>query len=109
MADPRIVRVEIIGSDEGKTIVDLGPEPTQREIDEFRSAYNLGLAWAEAEAALPEKGRMIGVRMLPGDAGWMAEAQTNPFATPYREYRDHGLTPAAALRALAAKLRERAG
>lgn len=80
----------------------LSHDATPEEVQAFRDAYELGAAWAEAEAALPEGWDVH----LWGDheAGWSAQSCD-----------DYGLralatgpTPAAALRALAAELKEAA-
>jgi hypothetical protein len=63
---------------------------------------DLDVAWAEAEAALPEGWAIEGIYGDNRD-DWTATAWNEPHA----EYdRGHGPTPVAALRALAAKLRE---
>ena len=69
-------------------------------------ADSLDAAWAEAEAALPEGGRIYGARRLY-DGGWEFSAEWWTYDARYRAGRATGDTPAAALRALAAKLRER--
>ena len=41
------------GSDRGYHVVTIGPDATPEDVRAFRDAYDLGCAWAEAEAALP--------------------------------------------------------
>ena len=72
---------------------------------EHIAADSLDAAWAEAEAALPEGWRLASL-LSPGDysfdeRGWEMHAQNEDGKTR----RAHGPTPAAALRALAEKLR----
>ena len=71
------------------------------------SALDLGLAWAEVESALPE-GWDFGISMKR-DGLYHASAAplTSTFAYRDGEWAE-APTPTAALRALAAKLRERA-
>lgn len=73
--------------------------------EKVQAAYELGCAWAEAQAALPE--------------GWRLSLEMAEIGFPYEAraehdrndpaYTGHAYTPAAALRALAARLREREG
>lgn len=88
--------------DAGFHVVMVGPDATPDDVQAFRDAYELGLAWAEAEAALRFVGDSITLTSPEGDhakdgtyTAWNGETIT---AT--------GPTPAAALRALAARLRE---
>jgi integrase len=84
------------------------------QIEAIRAAFSdsLDAAWAEAEAALPEG---WGLRLtkaerhatLPGEGRVFAHAKP-PYGSRRPRIRGEGPTPAAALRALAAKLRERA-
>jgi hypothetical protein len=66
---------------------------------------SLDAAWAEAEAALPDDMAMYGVQHvfqdIEADPKWEAQA-----GDLIHTVEDYGPTPAAALRALAAKLRE---
>lgn len=78
------------------------------------SPDSLDAAWAEAEAALPEGWAMLQLHHTAMmDQRWQAEAQSRigPVVAwnRVRTVIAEGLTPAAALRALTAKLRERAG
>ncbi len=74
--------------------------------------YTLDAAWAEAEAALPE-GWQFELGRLNFDGEWEAFAKSRAFweddlRVPNREQQiaaGEGPTPAAALRALAEKLR----
>jgi hypothetical protein len=71
-------------------------------------SQELGAAWAEAEAALPEGWRLNGLTSVdyhvgPLTLGWIAHA-VGPSSGAIGDAAD---TPAAALHALAAKLRER--
>ena len=66
---------------------------------------SLDSAWAEAEAALPEGWELIGLDGIPeqeNGAQWEAKS-----SGPRSDIDATGLTPAAALRALAAQLRKR--
>lgn len=82
----------------------------RRMVDEARAhwepspdaALELGLAWQEAEAALPT-GWGIGIE--PSNLGYQAGAGRNEWTVWATEFY---ATPAAALRALAVKLREEA-
>ena len=82
---------------------------------------SLDAAWAEAEEALPEGWiicRLIGIHPMPYGEPWQAQAEPSPayksVLGPYGRLDGtmwlgtgaSGPTPAAALRALAAKLRE---
>lgn len=70
---------------------------------------SLDAALAEAVAALPE-GWGISVSRQPGQSDWSAMAGPNTWDLyGGSEATGYGPTPAAALRALTAKLRERAG
>lgn len=99
------------GTDRGYMVVTIGPDPTPESVQAFRDAYDLAAAWAEAEAALPEGWRLYGVQYT-GDEPWSlrvwrAWAGLVPYGEDENPYRASvGYTPAAALRALAAKLRE---
>lgn len=72
---------------------------------------SLDAAWAEAEAALPEGWQLVLLRGLAGDYSAHAEdisKRPDDGSWTHEEERfAFGRTPAAALRALAAKLRER--
>jgi hypothetical protein len=73
---------------------------------------SLDAAWAEAEAALPDGwiGPSLGPELAIKRSGWVWRAFSWDRATPRGVLIEgHGPTPAAALRALAAKLREMAG
>lgn len=77
--------------------------------DEGTNSYepmdDLGAAWAEAEAALPEG---WAISLLWGGERWAAAAGPWPDDGQRRTiYASADTTPAAALRALAAALRER--
>ena len=80
------------------------------EVERLRSG-SLDEAWAEAEAALPE-GWFIGGLTNHGYRGqgerWLAQAYDGPVEDAnYRTFKaEWADTPAAALHALAAKLRE---
>jgi len=72
------------------------------KVQAFQDAYDLGCAWAEAEAALPEGWYALDLRRNPPET----EAQYRYVASTYNsvvdpEYGGSGPTPAAALRALA--------
>jgi hypothetical protein len=98
-------------------------ERAEKERQEWLYSKSLDAAWAEAEAALPEgwRFRYIAPAMYTGDnlpphLMWFASATPRgwfDFLGPYVEGVDDdciegiGPTPAAALRALAATLRER--
>lgn len=69
---------------------------------------SLDAAWAEAEAALPDGWRIKEVRVHDLDDEWGAEAENMTGVGRYR-WVEHGPTPAAALRALTARLREARG
>jgi hypothetical protein len=73
-------------------------------------ADSLDAAWADAEAALPEGWRIKSLSMDAPPA-WQAWAGATPEEAPgVDEWEaETGSTPAAALRALAERLRERAG
>lgn len=64
---------------------------------------SLDAAWAEAEAALPE-GWGIGIQVPPG--GYPGGYEVGASGDTEWTVQANGPTPAAALRALAAKLRE---
>jgi hypothetical protein len=100
------------GRDRGYHVVTIGPDATPEDVQAFRDAYELGCAWADAKAAKPE--------------GWMGTSLAEQTEGNWRAYssrrhsgpRDErhfeivtavGPTPAAALRALAERLRERTG
>lgn len=68
---------------------------------------NLASAWAEAEAALPEGWRVESLTWRYR-AGWDVEVWSGPGHIARWEMSGDGPTPAAALRALAVQLRERA-
>jgi hypothetical protein len=74
----------------------------------FGDEHSLDAAWAEAEATLPEEGWMFGVVARGGE--YLAEAWEGDeaYACGDAAADTYGPTPAAALRALAVKLRERA-
>ena len=97
------------GRDRGYHVVTIGPDATPEDVQAFRDAYDLGCAWAEVEAALPDEWaiRIMTCNCSP-DRTWKVSAgpDLGPLADPAVYVED---TPAAALRALAAKLRERAG
>lgn len=63
-------------------------------------------AWAEVEAALPEGWSILSLKSF--GTGWGAAADAPSLAGPWhkRHARAHGPTPAAALLALAAALRD---
>ena len=78
----------------------------QRAAASEPATDSLGAAWAEAEAVVPEGWSLVHV-MRPGlDETWGALAESDRGEYDHRVGR--GPTPAAALRALAAALRERA-
>jgi hypothetical protein len=88
-------------------------ENMDAEIARLR-ADSLDAAWAEAEAALPEgwPNSDLGVRRLPDGTGyaWASGYLGEPPAYIEIWYPgEEAASPAAALRALAAKLREMAG
>ena len=72
----------------------------------------LEAAWAEADGALPdiEEAVVEGVSWMkgkqPGDDEWVARAYRWDRDHPWQRLYADGPTPAAALRALAARLRE---
>jgi len=70
-------------------------------------ADSLDAAWAEAEAALPE-GWYWGVVStgMPGDDAYRASASPNGWVMDDHHVESWAATPAAALRALAVKLKE---
>jgi len=93
----------------------LSTEPAQPELfldaADAALADSLDAAWAEAEAALPDGWAILGLdHTAMMDQRWRAEAQSRigPVVAwnRVRTVSAEGLTPAAALRALAAKLRE---
>jgi len=90
------------GGDRGFHIVSLGPHATPEDVQAFRDAYDLGCAWAAAEAELPDG---WGILSLIFDAGrWGAAAYDASFTgRPWhqRYRRASGDTPVAALIALA--------
>jgi hypothetical protein len=114
------------GTDRGYHVVTIGPNATPEDVQAFRDAYELGVAWAEAEAALPEgwltdDGKwalpsgswIIGIEYRPesGDgyfephyeAAYFARAQIRGAGDKWLTGEDAD-SPAAALRALAEKL-----
>jgi hypothetical protein len=82
--------------------VTIGPDATPEDVQAFRDAYELGCAWAEAEAALPEGGRIEYVE-------WISPGYRAAASIMGEWFYGEGDTPAAALRALAERLRERTG
>jgi hypothetical protein len=70
------------------------------------TADSLDAAWAEAEAALLEGGYISMLGHQRPDSVWVVQAQVPGRATFGNTLTEVGSTPAAALRALAAKLRE---
>jgi hypothetical protein len=83
--------------------------PTVGEMAGVFDAARVGVAWAEAEAALPpETGLQLltaGTDAPPSDVGYIASAATWGERFGF-ERAGHGPTPVAALLALAVKLRE---
>ncbi len=76
--------------------------------DRADEAYELGAAWQEAEAALPWKHSLGPSIYQDGKDGlWVAYAVERSLLRPMPVTIKGFATPAAALRALAAKLRER--
>jgi hypothetical protein len=69
---------------------------------------SLDAAWAEAEAALPERACGLSIT-AQGDWGVVRNWAAWAYAPGEPTITGNGPTPAAALRALAARLRERAG
>lgn len=101
---PQSVRLLMLSSVSG--LANVGSK-SERLIAEAIAKYigpppdSLDRAWRDAEAALPEGWRMRDLGR-DGDEGWLARAHR-----PYvRGHVGFGATPAAALRSLAAKLRE---
>jgi hypothetical protein len=107
MNKPQLRHVEIMGDPDGMTYVELGERPTPQEVEEFRRAYDLGMAWAEAEAALPEgwSGPSLHRIAISGTVTFVARASSTYLVDP-QGIEAEAAAPAAALRALAAKLRE---
>jgi len=77
------------------------------------TAVALGAAWAEAEAALPEGWAILSLRSFdvvrPARIAWFAAADAPGLVgRPWHErhVRAHGSTPAEAMLALAAALRD---
>lgn len=112
MDEPYIV--QIAGARGGKT-----DSLVKRTVDAIREAMpaevvvrgELDAAWAEVEAALPEGWAILQLHHTAMmDQRWQAEAQSRvgPVVmwNKVRTVIAEGLTPAAALRALAAKLPE---
>jgi hypothetical protein len=92
-----------VGWDDARTS-DLRPEAVHAAIDAAFAASlpgSLDAAWAEAEAALPDGWNVHGVERI-GVGNWHAAAWPLVDAV-----HGHGPTPAAALRALAERLRDR--
>ena len=96
------------GKDRGYHVVTIGPDATPETVQAFRDAYDLGVAWAEAEAALPWGFRLEVIGPL-SETRW--QARYLPPFMPYDEWHralrvGSGNTPVEALRALAVALRE---
>ena len=74
------------------------------------SEDSLDAAWAEAEAALPE-GWAVDMLKLLSNRTWVAWASHHVLTRPWEQRNREGVgpTPAAALRALAARLSEGSG
>ena len=99
-------------SDRGYYVVSIGPDPPPETVQAFRDAYELGSAWAEAEAALPEGWRLeslerggMDVRYVVGGIDrleWWEATARGPFD---RRQLGKDSTPVRALRALASRLR----
>ena len=74
------------------------------------TADSLDSAWAEAEAALPEGWEIDGIYRVVArtslDREWEVEAHESDWQGAEDSHYARGATPAAALRALAANLRE---
>ena len=78
------------------------PDKSGSILAVYRPVESLDAAWAEAEGALPVGWALTHLMADPGSGGWAAFAEP---PTGYEQEGD-GPTPAAALRALAAKLRD---
>lgn len=89
--------------DETARLTDIVAGKVWNELHEFPFADSLDAAWAEAEAALPEGCTFDGVRRS-------ALGMKDEWVASYNDeggwFNFYGPTPAAACRALAAKLRE---
>lgn len=104
--------------DAGFHVVMVGPDATPDDVQAFRDAYELGLAWHEAMRLLPEGGEMMVGSDLANPPERRYEAEAYPRVrhegpdgyewegVPFQTQEGCGPTPAAALRALAARLRE---
>ena len=90
--------------DEARAVANLG-----RLLDEG----DLGRAWAEAEAALPEGWAIDGLYRVVArtslEREWEVIVHEDDWQGAEDNHHARGATPTAALRALAAKLREREG
>ena len=97
-------------ADAGDVIqTDLGPLVIPEGMGgHYVVAGSLDAAWAEAEAALPERHGGLHLNSY-GDWGRIDGWSAHTFAPRQPTITATGPTPAAALRALAAKLREREG
>ena len=97
------------GRDRGAYVVTISPDATMEDVQAFRDAYELGCALAEAEAALPEGWTFSLTRAIrpasEGAAPTYYATASRPWDDGAVEFQVSGPTPAAALRALAAKLR----
>ena len=98
------------GADRGVHVVVIGPDASPEDVQAFRDAYELGCAWMAAEAALPEDLmlRLDGSIVRKGSL-YYAEAIRDLAAIRQGHGYDvvhdaSGPTPAAALRALVARL-----
>ena len=91
---------------ERPAILSFGENVTPEEVESIKAQFELGAAWAEAEAALPEYWY---IRSLMLSHPYSAPTWEVVAADQRRIITAQGPIPAAALRALAAKLRERAG